>query len=261
MSDPLLPDGALINQDVGCPECGYNLRGLRDCRCPECGAPFDPAKLVTSHLPWAHRRRLGRLRAYWQTVRIATANARALGRELDHPQNYRDAQLFRWITIAHAQAASLLVSLALPGRDLGYTAIAEISTLVLLIVLTGLPSYFFHPKYLAVEHQNRAICLSYYCCAPLAWELALLIPAWLLHRLAGPLTVWRFLVIASVGLFVLWWRALVLLARQISQGNRTRVLWTAIMVPLLWLLVGGLAYPVTAWVLRFLGIVYFSLQD
>lgn len=28
-----------------CPQCEYNLTGLRDARCPECGLPFDPDEL------------------------------------------------------------------------------------------------------------------------------------------------------------------------------------------------------------------------
>jgi uncharacterized repeat protein (TIGR04138 family) len=35
------PDGEVINEDLPCDECGYNLRGLREGhRCPECGAPI-----------------------------------------------------------------------------------------------------------------------------------------------------------------------------------------------------------------------------
>ena len=30
-----------MDQDVECPLCGYNLRGLVEARCPECGAAFD----------------------------------------------------------------------------------------------------------------------------------------------------------------------------------------------------------------------------
>jgi hypothetical protein len=30
-----------LDEDVRCPECEYNLRGLTVPRCPECGLPFD----------------------------------------------------------------------------------------------------------------------------------------------------------------------------------------------------------------------------
>ena len=33
-------------EDVPCPSCGYNLRGLREARCPECGSSFTIEQLV-----------------------------------------------------------------------------------------------------------------------------------------------------------------------------------------------------------------------
>lgn len=36
-SEPDLLPAFLASQDVACPGCGYNLRGLREPRCPECG--------------------------------------------------------------------------------------------------------------------------------------------------------------------------------------------------------------------------------
>lgn len=49
---------AAIAQDVECPSCGYNLRGLRGSivTCPECGTRSDAAKLVSQRWtkPW-HR--------------------------------------------------------------------------------------------------------------------------------------------------------------------------------------------------------------
>jgi hypothetical protein len=35
------PDWAVIDRDILCPLCDYNLRGLADPRCPECGHQFD----------------------------------------------------------------------------------------------------------------------------------------------------------------------------------------------------------------------------
>src|SRR5438552_13839611 len=33
-------------ENVPCPSCGYNLRGLREARCPECGSSFTIEQLV-----------------------------------------------------------------------------------------------------------------------------------------------------------------------------------------------------------------------
>jgi hypothetical protein len=38
----------LAQQDVPCPACGYNLRGLLRPRCPECGAEINPRLLTRS---------------------------------------------------------------------------------------------------------------------------------------------------------------------------------------------------------------------
>ena len=36
------PSGEPISDDLRCPHCSYNLRGLTSRRCPECGTGFDP---------------------------------------------------------------------------------------------------------------------------------------------------------------------------------------------------------------------------
>ena len=42
-SDAALVEGFLARRDVGCPGCGYNLRGLRGASCPECGEVVELA--------------------------------------------------------------------------------------------------------------------------------------------------------------------------------------------------------------------------
>jgi hypothetical protein len=47
---------AELQQDLPCPQCDYNLRGLRGVvvQCPECGATFDVARLIAQRWrgPW-----------------------------------------------------------------------------------------------------------------------------------------------------------------------------------------------------------------
>jgi len=45
----------LADRDVSCPNCKYNLRGLRELSCPECGYGLDPEVLIphqTDCFPW-----------------------------------------------------------------------------------------------------------------------------------------------------------------------------------------------------------------
>ncbi len=46
---PLPPEGVPLPEDLHlcCPECGYNLTGLREWRCPECGQRFSPRRAHT----------------------------------------------------------------------------------------------------------------------------------------------------------------------------------------------------------------------
>src|SRR6476620_9578090 len=40
-SPPDAPDWDIVREEVRCPLCGYQLRGLTEPRCPECGYRFE----------------------------------------------------------------------------------------------------------------------------------------------------------------------------------------------------------------------------
>ena len=188
-----------------CPACGYDLRGLTSDRCPECGLTIDRA--AVSRIPWVHRARIGRFRAYWRTAWMATARTAALAAEVQRPVDLRDGQTFRWINvlIAWVPLAGLtawagttvssnngfapivnghisgVVFNAINSADvvpLGLTVpytvglatpgVLPAAALLALVLLTGAASYFFHPRRLPVGRQNRAVAASYFACAPLA---------------------------------------------------------------------------------------------
>ena len=48
----LPPEGEPLSEslDLHCPECNYNLTGLREWRCPECGQRFDPRRAHTRRM-------------------------------------------------------------------------------------------------------------------------------------------------------------------------------------------------------------------
>ncbi len=172
-------DDSSVSEDLYCPDCGYNLRGLPAVRCPECGLSVE-ALLAEPGIPWVRRHELGWFRAYWKTVWTVTFRHKRFAREILRPVSYADAQRFRWVTIVHAYLP-LLVTLGLeyfwPEEVAEFPDtvrpwkmwIAAAALLLFFIAATGVPSYFFHPRRLPVELQNRAVAMSYYTSAALAW--------------------------------------------------------------------------------------------
>ncbi|MBN1346533.1 MAG: hypothetical protein JXQ73_27840 [Phycisphaerae bacterium] len=182
---------APIDGDLFCPRCQYNLRGLEGDRCPECGEVFDRTTLHVSRIPWVHRKQVGRFRAYWRTVWLVVFRTGEFCREFQRPVSYLAAEHFRWTTILHAQIALLLAYwpamhflfrrwaiaygvLDAPTVSIGLFGLVQMSLFFCLIGLTGVPSWLLHPRHLPVDLQNRAVAMSLYACAPLAWMPAAL---------------------------------------------------------------------------------------
>ncbi len=253
-----------IEQDAYCLSCGYNLRGLVQNRCPECGNEFDRAKVTASQLPWAYRRHIGRLRAYWKTVGMVMFRPERFCRERAYPVSYSDAQRFRWISVLHIYLTVVLVSIFWPDMlwvsDLWLAAALYLSVFLILAAITGVPSYFFHPRSLPIEQQNRAVALSYYCCAPLAWTPGLFLVGFLL----GGIRVEAGAAVALAGGLLLqvipWWWYLVKLSRCIMPEGSRRPVVTAVAVPILWIILTALIFLAVYTLFIFLGLVYHSLQ-
>lgn len=188
-SDSTMVDASL--DDAFCPECNYSLRGLLSDYCPECGFDLESLRSRVSEIPWVHRKEIGFFRAYWRTVWMVLFRHRRFRSEIARPVSYCDAQRFRFVTILHAYIPLLLIvptwSVLQPTgfegvfKDFGITWIVleHLAAVTVLIAITGLPSYFFHPRYLSVERQNRAVAMSYYGCAALAFLPMGVIPFWL----------------------------------------------------------------------------------
>ncbi|MEZ0265151.1 MAG: hypothetical protein ACAI43_10525 [Phycisphaerae bacterium] len=67
-------------------------------RCPECGLAVDRDVLRASAIPWSHRRRVGRVRAYLKTARLFTSGHKSLRDEQLRAQHLADASAFARVT-------------------------------------------------------------------------------------------------------------------------------------------------------------------
>jgi hypothetical protein len=114
-----------------CPACGFDLRATTSDRCGECGLTFDRALLTVSGIPWAHRRTMGRIRAYFKTLWQITLDSKSIRHEASKPQELSDARSFRRVNaclVAVAFLAALGTALYM-GGGLVILAIQPPSTL------------------------------------------------------------------------------------------------------------------------------------
>ena len=258
---------ATPEEELFCPECAYNLHALRGVeRCPECGLPIDRQGFARSQIPWVHRRHLGRVRAYWRTVWLATLRPARVAAEASRHVSYVDAQRFRWLTAFVAAAPvigglvaamawygnaaifTLVNPVAIPGWAMGgkpspmfdllipwdsgatLPPVIPLAVLIAMISVTGVASYWFHPKWLPVVRQNRAVALSYYGCAPLALAsvpVLLFIAGWAMteagldNEASATWAVVRVVAIGTVlsglGVVALAWRSTMVLLRRTTR--------------------------------------------
>ena len=170
--------------DVFCETCGYSLAGLSGDRCPECGQAFDPKQLPFARIPWLHRRRLGRWRAYWSTVRMVMFSPARFASELCRPVRIsaEDARRFRSTTIwlaticcGLAAVANLYLAIASRGPWVGpldiaaeaaIVAVAIVAFHILLRLATDMPLFIW--KGLPALPPHALAPVHHYASAPIA---------------------------------------------------------------------------------------------
>jgi hypothetical protein len=205
-----MTSGLTESADLICPSCGYDLRSIPSERCPECGAPIDRTAMAISRIPWAHRKALGMVRAYWRTLILATFRIHKLGEEMNRPVDLHDASRFRWITVGIASVLPIALfvvavcvnrgtgfldllaspspygTITIPRQpDLMLPFIVGITRLIVLplsaigwlAMVSGLAGYWFHPRAWPQWRRDRALALSWYACAPLVW-LSISVAIW-----------------------------------------------------------------------------------
>jgi hypothetical protein len=251
------PERREIPHDLFCQQCGYNLRALTSDRCPECGHSLETVRAREPQIPWVHRKEIGLFRAYWRTIWMVMFQQRRFGEEMARPVSYPDCQRFRWVTVLHTYIPILLATLAtyavgleakprVSGEDLVYQALFAVwpvpiyhaLILLFLAAITGVPSYFFHPRGIPVALQNRAIAMSYYASGPLALTFlpgAAAIVAIVLRGegyagMAGIL----FAFVLPLALLLIWLIDLLHISRRVMPQYRGRTYLILVCVPALW---------------------------
>ena len=207
MGQPVIHSADSEADALRCPACDYDLLALTSDRCPECGVLIDRSALSVSQIPWTHRARIGRIRAFRKTLWLMFRHPRRIARDVAMPVSLADAKRFQniviWLAFVPIVAMGFWALTAqndLPlkyhrinrvssfqfghpcipevppsGRMLGWIlqdggfVVAVVGVWLVLKAVTGVSSYFFHPRFLSTARQNRAVALSYYPCAPLAW--------------------------------------------------------------------------------------------
>ena len=189
---------------VLCPGCGYDLRGSTGERCSECGLVLDWAALQRSAFPWAHRKSLGRLRAFLKTVWLVTADAASLRQETAKAQSPRDGASFRrWVAVVLSACFGVVVVMVLSGGGMHELAVGPdeysfglmprwtqdllvpwsagitiapalfVYSTVLAFYIVGVPRSIFRTRGLPQDYRRTVEAISGYVVAP----LVLLIPA------------------------------------------------------------------------------------
>jgi hypothetical protein len=285
--------------DLICPECGYDLRGLSNQRCPECGTVFDRATATLSRIPWVQRKAIGSFRAYWRTVWLSTIRIKQLADEVTRPVSLREAQRFRLRTSLLASiipvGMMLFMLQEMGGLGAGLSAMtagrgtggygslppaadftlpwaagmllwptSSLGILLFFNLVSGVGSYWFHPGNISYRHQNRAVALSHYACAPLACaSLSFLLGVGLMalpdrglfYGLKWSL-IYAIIILLCYGLgasciFIFWLNTLRLLKRTVGATG-LRMTSAAIGLPIAWLICAGISFGALPWVIGYI---------
>lgn len=270
--------------DLFCPGCGYNLRGTDSARCPECGLAIDRALIGASVLPWLNRSRIGLFAALFRTIFLVTRQPSVAARQAAAPVRLRDAQRFRLMVILLAALPLISVAIVLrvvfgdallvlnplnssmqnwPVQPLAWWVdfllcflvgvrmwlVPSLAMLLALLAVSGAASYFFDVRNesLTTIQRNRAVGMSFYACAPLAFmviPVALAVIATLMSQLELNRRTFGFnvfgLVLVAVTasiLFILgaWYNSTLRLLRLTTHCSNLRFTLAALILPFLWI--------------------------
>ena len=152
-------------------------RARRARSAPSAGQSLEYLETDAAKIPWQDRGELGLFRAYCRTIWRSSRRHKLFAQALVHDVSYRDARRFQLITIGLVGLILLPIAvycslMFTPSGASWHEHVAQslasvAAVMIWLLMATGIPSYFFHPRDLETRLQNRLIAMSYYTCAPL----------------------------------------------------------------------------------------------
>lgn len=259
-----------------CPECGYDLHLRVSERCPECGLALDFINSGTPLIPWEFPAGGGWVRAGARTAIATILRPRVFCRAVFAPVSLRAAQRYRalvigtcvlWMLLGVAVLAVLWPApIAALHSQLGTPMIGALVAgwLLCLIVLTGVPSYFFESRRLGPLQSERAVAISYYAYSPLLLSflpLGLSVGALATQGQRGgwdiALVIGAFATAAIV--MALLWNSVRRFHRYAAHSGVINW-WLFLLLPLLWVILGGAALLLPPTMLFFLEVFVSSLQ-
>ena len=263
-------------------------------------------KLFLSRIPWSYRHRLGRILALQRTIFMATFKPRRLAGSSAGPVDFAESEYFRWIVVALASlplVATLLVIIRIVGGSgflsgvgvaplsnwgsgmsspsflwqLGFiwsagatlAPVAAIAIVLALMLGTAASKYWFRPNSLPIERQNRAMAISGYACAPLAW---LFIPAvaaigfyfrdtqdFGLGVMSAALQ--RIFFISLPAILLLWWWDTLRMMAGATHCGVGRMVAVGALLPMTWIGCAAIVLGIFPAVVGFLWLVIDSLRS
>jgi hypothetical protein len=209
---------------------------------------------------------------------------------MDHPVSFSDARRF-WLTTSAMAYIPLLLTTGLLWwagesnkgwsnnwlHQLFFTQVytpvwpvisIHLGWICFFLTATGCPSYFCHPKRLEREKQNRAISLSYYACAPLAFMpfliILIVIAAGLDHLVSPALASQLRMFIAGAAsllalvMIALWYFHTIHIVGMTTCRTLRGQLFVAGAIFLIWLLLAGFCLIVLPLMIHYLWMLIYS---
>ena len=204
------------------------------------GAAVRPAR---PGIVWQDRQGHVAPTAFWMTVFHVIARNGRLGRHMEGPVDYRRARGFRDLAALHVLFLPLagLLGCFVQRQDRRLApmyAVAMVVWPMLAAIFSGVATWFFCPRGMGVERQNRAIALSQYLAAPLALCLPLSLVIGAIIKLVPPGGLPMVLLLMMLALAAYWLQLILCGMRSIARRPAGAIAASAVAMPVLWAVVG-----------------------